>query len=69
MNHGRFKLANRAGNDLLHGSPAARETSHIIFGGEVSHQRRDSAAQLKKSQRFLGKSGLARSWAGYETDR
>src|SRR5271155_4332142 len=60
-------MADRPSNDLLHRSLAASQTSRIIFRGKVAHQGRDTVAGMKKRQRSLQESGLARARAGNET--
>ena len=68
LDHGRFQMANRAGDDLLHRSLAASEASRVIFRGEVADQGRDPVAGMKKRESFLEKSRLARTGTGNETD-
>ena len=61
-------MADRAGNNLLYGSVAARQAGCVIFRGEVADQGRDFVAGVQKRQRFFQKRGLARAGTGNQTD-
>ena len=41
LDHGRFQMANRAGDDLFDGSQAAGKASCVVFRGQVADQGRD----------------------------
>jgi hypothetical protein len=42
LDHGRFQVTNRTGNDLAYWNQAGCQTVGVILGGQVAHQSGDT---------------------------
>src|SRR4051794_28021985 len=68
LHHGCFEMAQGAGGDLLDRGLAAGETHCVIFGGEITHQRRYAVFWLQQGQSFLQEGGFAGAGTRHQAD-